>query len=170
MVPQNQDEEIPYVGTVFGPYVGYKVLEYDGREDHRIVSCYKDKYEWWPNRTSEEADCRPGYMGATVHDRLDEKHTCGYYLFYDLDEAIKVARRFVTVRPVVSDFVALVAAWGSVVHHRLGLRSSQMEILAFHDGNYKLKDDLEEVAALMDIPYLKRGELEELAKESGVML
>lgn len=170
MLPGSNPAEVPYVGTVIGPYVGWKCLEYDGRKSPKVVSPYKPSFKWWPERTLVKADCRPTVGGKCDHDIPDERHSCGYYLYYDLDDAIADAKSFTTTRPIVSNFVAMVCAWGKVIHHDSGLRSSHMEIVALHDGPYSFRDCLKDVASEMGIPCLGRDELYELAKETGVLV
>jgi hypothetical protein len=170
MLPQNYGKEVPYVGMVLGPYCGFKVLEFDGRTSEKVVSAYKDTFEWWPKRSLEAADCRPANMGVPEHEVPDEKHTCGFYMYYEIGDAITNAHLFRTARPVVCEFVALVAAWGKVIHHQRGLRSSRMEVLAIHDGPYDFKGKLKDVAELMGIPYLKTPEILGMAKESGAIV
>jgi hypothetical protein len=167
MLPHNKDTDIPFVGTTIGPYVGFRVFEYDGRNSPKVMSPYKDTFQWWPKRTREKAYCWPDPTSS--HDAPVDDHACGYYLYYELDDAVTTASRFKTALPLLCEFVGLVAAWGAVVHHEKGLRSSDMEILAFHDGPYDLKSKIEEVADEMGVPYLKTDDLLEFAKESGVL-
>lgn len=167
MLPKNIWKEVPHVGTTVGPVVGYKVLESDGP---RVVSCFKRSYEWWPKRTSETADCRPALTGDRQHWVPHDRHTCGFYLFYELQRAMHDALEYKSVKNRVYDFVALVAAWGRVVHHERGCRASHMEILAVHNGPYHFRDELESLAAAMDLPFLTTKELQQFAAESGVLL
>lgn len=175
MLPSNEDIEVPYIGTTIGPICGFKVVEYDGRISPRIVSSYKSSFEWWPKRSSEVAECRPDFDLYDPHnDAPEDKHTCGFYLHYDIDRAVAISRMFYTTHPDRFDFVALVCAWGKVIHHEIGCRSSEMEILALHDDPYKLKvkfkSKLTHLGELMDVPLLARDEIIELAKESGVLI
>lgn len=121
------------------------------------------------------AECRPDSAVYQPHtDAPEEKHTCGFYLHYDIDRAVSISRMFHTTIPNRFDFVALVCAWGKVIHHETGCRSSEMEILALHDDPYRLKvkfkAKLTHLGKLMDVPLLARHEIIELAKESGVLI
>jgi hypothetical protein len=178
--------DVPFVGTVFGPYVGFKSMEYrDTVGKKRIVSAYRSSVEWWPHRTVEVADCRVSDSAINpkpTHLVPADGHWCGFYMFCEIEAAVETALLTRHTNPHITDFVAMVAAWGDVVHHESGLRSSHMEIIALHNGPYDFPRGRQELASEMGVPYLyahelqdaqallRAGEFEQARERYGVLL
>lgn len=181
--------EVPFVGMTIGPIIGFKVYEYKGTEGPRILSPYRTTFEWWPNRSLEKADCRVSDSHALTKTKRNiqhkvpaDGHWCGFYMYYELEDAQVNALMFHSTFLEVGVFVCMVAAWGDVVHHESGTRSSNMEIVAFHDGPYDFPQGRQKLAEEMGVPYLSgkklkdaqnllcAGRVEEAKEKYGVFL
>lgn len=157
--------------TYFGPWLGYKILEYLGLGEEKVVSPYRPTYEWWPERTTEAADCRTNDSGSGWDHPAPEKNCyCGFYAYFGFRDAQENQQLFNTAMPLDVEFVCLVAGWGDVVIHKTGFRSEFMEVLAVHRGPYKHADKLERFAESYGVPYLTRNQMEDYAHECGVLL
>jgi hypothetical protein len=178
-------EKVPFVGTVLGPYMGYKQLLHITQPDRKLASTFRLLHEWWPERTMETAQCimapvihyfgahlPPHPSGAGDQRVPHEEHSCGYYMCYRFQEATNgtsAHNRIAATQGTGYDCIALVAAWGDVIHHEKGLRSSHMEIAAFYRGGDNLSTEIEDLAELMGVPCLDLAGLDALAKDMGVL-
>jgi hypothetical protein len=82
-----------------------------------------------------------------------------------------LAERYVSsvYQPFFFDVIALVAAWGDVVHHKTGLRSSHMEIVALCQWFDPQDAKTQRLAEEMDVPFTDLNGLHALAKDMGVL-
>lgn len=154
------------------PISAFKVLEYQGAGKERLCSPYRSKYDWWPVKSTRKADCRTTTHGPvnSGHDAPGETCNCGYYAYYNIEDAKENASCFRTVKPACFELVTLVVAWGQVVLHETGLRSEIMEVVAIHNGYYPLREDLRRIADDMDVPFLVGNELLDMASEIGTLI
>lgn len=157
--------------TFIGPYSGFKIVEYFGVGDKRVVSPYRNQHKWWPHRTSPKAKCelQSGQMGFE-HPSPAMRCQCGYYAYVEFDEARNAQQLFRGVVPMNFEFVVLVSGWGRLITHEIGFRSEYMEIAALHKGYYQHSDRIQQVAEDMGLPYLTKNEMEDYAHECGIVL
>jgi hypothetical protein len=180
-VPQTK-EKVPFVGTVVGPYMGYKQLLHITQPDRKLKSTFRLSHEWWPERTMETAQCMVApcipYFGRALppHPATDDRvphedHSCGYYMHYAFQGAAKASTHngIHTAQGMGYHCIALVAAWGDVVHHKKGLRSSDMEVVGFYRGGDDLSTEISALAEEMGLPCLDLAGLDALAKDMGVL-
>lgn len=166
-------EELEELQTFVGPFVGWKVLEYVGMDGPVVRSPYRTMYNWLPLRTTIKADCRvsdSSEIPPETHGvpRLD--CTCGYYAYVDFRSADRCRKLFNGVVEMNFEFIVLVVGWGKTVTHEKGWRSAEMEVMAIHNGPYRYRDSLESLARNLAIPYMTQNEMEDHARELGVVL
>jgi hypothetical protein len=160
-------EEPVYIG----PLMAYKVLEFSGVGEDRVVSPYRQSHRWWPEKSVEQADCRlSDSRRGFSHKVPSQPCSCGYYGYVDLDDALACRGLFRGYGIQNFYFVVLVAGWGDVVTHKTGFRSQYMDVAAVHDGPYQYRNQLEKFAWDLEIPMLNRNELMDFASEQGTIL
>jgi hypothetical protein len=157
--------------TFIGPYMGFKVLEWDGMGGDRIVSPYRGSHSWWPKRTVFEADCRKSDSRiCTDHKSPDFDCQCGYYGYLEIDDALNCRSLFRGYGRLNFYFVCLVAGWGDMVTCKNGFRSQYMDIVGVHNFPAPYGDKLKTLATDLDIPLLYRNALSDYAHEYGTVL
>ncbi len=152
------------------PFIAYKVLEHRAFGRGQVVSPYRNSYSWHPERKMLEADCRTNDSGSGYsHSSPDDTCHCGFYGYYEFEDASNTVQLFARSKSLDCDFVVLVKAWGEVVLHEKGLRSQYMDVIAVHNGHYPRKSAIERYAQEIEVPYLGKNDMEDYAKESGIV-
>lgn len=157
--PPNTVETTSEAGLV----MGYKVFYYWPHAGE-LHSSDRSSFQWWPERTSEEALCDDTERNVWApHEVASEIHTCGFHMYYSFWRA--VGRRHACgppSHPESRPLVCLVAAWGRVARYYSGTRSSHMEVVAVHDpGHERFRSG--ELASLAGLPYLGNEEIRDYA-------